>query len=63
MGELVEQGVAILMISSEMPEVLGVADRILVLHEGRLSGEFTREEADEESIMRAAAGQVKAGVR
>ena len=63
LGELVEQGVAILMISSEMPEVLGVADRILVLHEGRLSGEFTREEADEESIMRAAAGQVKAGVR
>ena len=61
LGELVEQGIAILMISSEMPEVLGVADRILVLHEGRLSGEFTREEADEASIMRAAAGQSKMG--
>ena len=61
LGELVEQGIAILMISSEMPEVLGVADRILVLHEGRLAGEFNREEADEASIMRAAAGQLKAG--
>ncbi len=63
LGELVEQGIAILMISSELPEVLGVADRILVLHEGRLAGEFSREEADEASIMRAAAGQLKAGVK
>jgi rhamnose transport system ATP-binding protein len=60
LGELVEQGIAVLMISSEMPEVLGVADRILVLHEGRLAAEFSREEADEASIMRAAAGQLKA---
>jgi len=50
------------MISSEMPEVLGVADRILVLHEGRLVAELSREEANEASIMRAAAGQMKAGV-
>ena len=62
LGELVEQGIAVLMISSEMPEVLGVADRILVLHEGRLVAEFNREEASEASIMRAAAGQMKAGV-
>ncbi|HEY5304399.1 MAG TPA: sugar ABC transporter ATP-binding protein [Acidimicrobiales bacterium] len=61
LGELVEQGIAILMISSEMPEVLGVADRILVLHEGRLAAQFTRSEANEESIMRAAAGQLKVG--
>jgi rhamnose transport system ATP-binding protein len=61
LGELVEQGFAVLMISSEMPEVLGVADRILVLHEGRLVAEFDRDEADEASIMRAAAGQLKAG--
>jgi rhamnose transport system ATP-binding protein len=61
LGELVEQGIAILMISSEMPEVLGVADRILVLHEGRLAAEFARGDADEASIMRAAAGQLKAG--
>ena len=60
LGELVEQGIAVLMISSEMPEVLGVADRILVLHEGRLVAEFSREQADEPSIMRAAAGQLKA---
>ena len=60
LGELVEQGIAVLMISSEMPEVLGVADRILVLHEGRLAAEFSRDEADEASIMRAAAGQMKA---
>lgn len=63
LGELVEQGIAVLMISSEMPEVLGVADRILVLHEGRLVAEFSREEADEASIMRAAAGQMKVGSR
>ena len=45
------------MISSEMPEVLGVADRILVIHEGRLSAEFSRVEATEALIMRAATGQ------
>jgi rhamnose transport system ATP-binding protein len=56
--ELVGQGVAVLMISSELPEVLGVADRILVLREGRLVSELTRDEADEASIMRAATGQV-----
>ncbi|MDX6342236.1 MAG: rhamnose transport system ATP-binding protein, partial [Trebonia sp.] len=39
-------------------EVLGVADRILVIHEGRLTGEFTREDATEDKIMRAATGQV-----
>ena len=61
LGQLVSQGVAILMISSEMPEVLGVADRILVLHEGTLAAQFTRREADEASIMRAAAGQMKVG--
>jgi len=60
LGELVEQGIAVLMISSEMPEVLGVADRILVLHEGRLAAEFSRDEASEALIMRAAAGQMKA---
>jgi ABC-type sugar transport system ATPase subunit len=44
------------MISSELPEVLGMADRVIVLFEGRIAGQFTREEADEVSIMRAAAG-------
>ena len=45
------------MISSELPEVLGMADRILVLHEGRLAAELSRAEADEAAVMRAATGQ------
>ena len=54
---LVAEGLAVLMISSELPEVLGMADRVLVLREGRITAEFTRAEADENSIMRAATGQ------
>jgi len=57
LDELVSQGVAVLMISSELPEVLGMADRVLVLHEGRLAAELSRADADEASIMRAATGQ------
>lgn len=56
-GELAESGVAILMISSELPEVLAVADRVYVLHEGAISAEFRRGAATEQSIMRAAAGE------
>jgi rhamnose transport system ATP-binding protein len=54
---LVADGMAVLMISSELPEVLGMADRVLVLREGRLTAELPRAEADETSIMRAATGQ------
>jgi rhamnose transport system ATP-binding protein len=57
---LVAGGLAVLMISSELPEVLGMADRVLVLHEGRVSAELSRAEADETSVMRAATGQVPA---
>ena len=53
---LVSDGMAILMISSELPEVLGMADRVLVLHEGRITAELSRAEADEDSVMRAATG-------
>jgi rhamnose transport system ATP-binding protein len=53
---LVAQGMAILMISSELPEVLGMADRVLVLHEGRIAAELSREEATEDTVMRAASG-------
>ncbi len=54
MSDLAGQGIAILMISSELPEVLGMSDRILVMHEGRVTGLFSRSEATQEAIMRAA---------
>jgi rhamnose transport system ATP-binding protein len=57
LDELVANGVAVLMISSELPEILGMADRILVLREGRLVAEMPRGAADEASVMRAATGQ------
>jgi rhamnose transport system ATP-binding protein len=57
-GELASQGLAILMISSEMPEILAMSDRIIVMREGRISGHFTREEATAERIIAAATGQV-----
>ena len=55
--ELARSGVAVLMISSELPEVLAVADRILVMREGRLVAELSHAEASEERIMAAATGQ------
>jgi rhamnose transport system ATP-binding protein len=60
LSSLAGEGLAILMISSELPEVLGMADRVLVMHEGRITGELSREDADEERIMRAATGQLTA---
>ncbi|MEU4779123.1 sugar ABC transporter ATP-binding protein [Micromonospora sp. NPDC023633] len=57
LSELAGEGLAILMISSELPEVLGMADRVLVMHEGRLVHELPRAEADETSVMFAATGQ------
>jgi rhamnose transport system ATP-binding protein len=60
MSELAGRGIAILMISSELPEVLGMADRILVMHEGRLAGELSRDEANEEAVMRLATGRKEA---
>jgi rhamnose transport system ATP-binding protein len=56
LDELVADGMAVLMISSELPEVLGMADRVLVINEGRLTAEFSREQANEADIMRAASG-------
>ena len=56
MNKLVESGVSIIMVSSELPEVLGMSDRILVMHEGRLTGEFLRAEATQENIMSCATG-------
>jgi len=58
-NELAAQGKAIIMISSELPEALGMADRILVMHEGRITGEITDVPcATQEDIMRLAVGQV-----
>ena len=51
MGELAQQGYAIIMISSEMPEILGMCDRIVVMCEGRVTGELQREEATQEKIL------------
>ncbi|EAC5558559.1 sugar ABC transporter ATP-binding protein, partial [Listeria monocytogenes] len=56
MNELAERGIAILMVSSDLPEVLGVSDRIIVLHEGKISGELSRQEATQEKIMTYATG-------
>jgi len=57
MSKLAQEGKAIVMISSELPEILGMSDRVLVMHEGRVGGEFARKDATQESIMRAATGQ------
>ena len=51
MNEIVRQGKSIIMISSELPEILGMSDRIMVMHEGKIVGEMNREEASQESIM------------
>jgi ABC-type sugar transport system ATPase subunit len=56
-SELAEQGHTILLISSEIPEVMALADRILVMHGGRLTGELRQEEANAERILRLAMGQ------
>ena len=56
MDQLAGQGVGILFVSSEMEEVLGMSDRALVLHEGRLAGELSRAELSEEAIMQLATG-------
>ncbi|GAB3733402.1 sugar ABC transporter ATP-binding protein [Nocardiopsis nanhaiensis] len=57
LSRLAGEGLAIVMVSSELPEVLGMADRVLVMHEGRVTAELDRDEADEESVMYAATGQ------
>ncbi len=51
MSELAIQGKAIIMVSSELPEILGMSDRVVVMHEGKVTGELTREEATQEKVM------------
>ena len=55
--ELAKQGVAVLMISSELPEVLGISDRVLVMGEGRLRGDFPNTGLSQEQILAAALGK------
>jgi ABC-type sugar transport system ATPase subunit len=55
-NKLAKEGLAIVMVSSELPEVLGLSDRVLVLHEGKLTGEFSRSDATPEKVMAAATG-------
>jgi len=57
MGQLAQQGLGIIMISSELPEILGMSDRIVVMHEGRVSGTLSRAEATQEKIMAYASGE------
>ena len=59
-NDLTAKGVLVLMVSSELPEILGMCDRILVMHEGRMTGEFSREEANQERIMKCATGMQNA---
>lgn len=55
-NELTTQGKAVVLVSSELPELMGMSDRIVMLHEGRIGGEFTREQFNQESLMAAAMG-------
>jgi rhamnose transport system ATP-binding protein len=59
MSALAQQGLAILMISSELPEILGMSDRVLVMRQGRIVAEFDRAHADQEAIIGAAMGEAE----
>ena len=61
-NELAARGVAILMISSELPEVIGMADRVLVMHEGKLTADLPKQEMTQETIMHYATGGGKLAV-
>lgn len=56
MNQLIKEGAAVIVISSELPEILGISDRVIVMHEGKITGEFQRSEATSEKIMKAATG-------
>jgi ribose transport system ATP-binding protein len=57
MVELARAGVGILLISSDLPEVLQMSDRVIVMHEGRITGRFSRSQATQEIVMRSATGE------
>ena len=57
MEHLAAEGMAVLFVSSEMEEILGMSDRTLVMHEGRLAGELSKEQLNEENVMTLATGK------
>jgi inositol transport system ATP-binding protein len=57
MTKLAQAGKAIIMVSSELPEILGMSDRIVVMHEGEKAGELTRSEATQEKVLQLASGE------
>jgi len=61
MGELAKNGLAIIMISSELPEILGMSDRIAVMHGGNVVGELTRAQATQEKVLEMALGHTVSG--
>ncbi len=63
MSELAGQGLAVLMVSSELPEILGMADRVMVMREGRMAGTFARDGLTPEVLVAAATGNVAEGAR
>lgn len=56
MDNLASKGIAILMVSSELPEIIGMSDRVMVIHEGKVAGFLNRNDANEENIMVLATG-------
>jgi ribose transport system ATP-binding protein len=62
MESLAKEGLAILFVSSEMEEILGMSDRVIVMHEGKITGQIDRQDMSEESIMRLALGDSRAAV-
>jgi D-xylose transport system ATP-binding protein len=58
-NQLTDAGKAVVLVSSELPELIGMSDRILMLHQGRIGGEFTRAEATQEKLLAAAMGQTQ----
>ena len=62
MEQLARDGMAVLFVSSEMEEILGMSDRVLVMHEGRITGELSADELSEQAVMRLATGMVETTV-
>ena len=56
MSELAASGLSVIMVSSEIPEIMGMADRVIVMREGRIAGEFTGDAMTPENLIRAAVG-------